>query len=69
MTPATDPRIKFLINLGQALHGYGIPAHRLENTLENAARRLGIRGEFFSGPTSLISSFGEPGDQHTAQPG
>ena len=68
-----DPRTRFLINLGRALHSYGIPAHRLENALANAASSLGIRAEFFFGPTSLISSFGEPGHQHTAlsrvQPG
>ncbi len=73
MTPVADPRIRFLIDLGKALHSYGIPAHRLEDAMENASDRLGIRAEFFSGPTSLISSFGEPGDQHTAlsrvQPG
>ncbi len=66
MSPANDPRIKFLIALGRALHSYGIPAHRLEDALGNAATRLGTRAEFFSGPTSLISSFGEPGAQHTA---
>ncbi len=66
MNPVADPRIRFLIDLGKALHGYGIPAHRLEDALGNASQRLGIRAEFFSGPTSLISSFGEPGDQHTA---
>jgi len=66
LSSANDPRIKFLIDLGRALHSYGIPAHRLEDALGNAATRLGIRAEFFSGPTSLISSFGEPGNQHTA---
>ncbi len=66
MTTANDPRIKFLIDLGRALHSYGVPAHRLEETLCNAASRLGIRAEFFSGPTSLTSSFGEVGAQHTA---
>ncbi len=66
MSPESDPRIKFLIALGRALHSYGIPAHRLEDALGNAAARLGIRAEFFSGPTSLISSFGEPGAQHTS---
>lgn len=66
MSAANDPRIQFLIALGRALHSYGIPAHRLEDALGNAAARLGIRAEFFSGPTSLISSYGEPGDQHTA---
>ena len=66
MTNVNDPRIRFLIALGRALHSYGIPAHRLEDALGNAAACLGIRAEFFSGPTSLISSFGEPGSQHTA---
>jgi uncharacterized membrane protein YjjP (DUF1212 family) len=66
VNPTADPRIRFLIDLGKALHSYGIPAHRLEDALGNAAERLGIRAEFFSGPTSLISSFGEPGNQHTA---
>jgi len=66
LSSPTDPRIKFLIDLGRALHSYGIPAHRLEDALGNAATRLGIRAEFFSGPTSLISSFGDPGQQHTA---
>lgn len=64
--PTHDPRIKFLIDMGRALHSYGIPAHRLEDALSNAASCLGIRAEFFSGPTSLISSFGPPGEQHTA---
>jgi uncharacterized membrane protein YjjP (DUF1212 family) len=61
-----DPRIDFLIALGRALHENGIPAHRLEETLGVAADRLGLRAEFFSTPTSLISAFGEPGSQQTA---
>jgi uncharacterized membrane protein YjjP (DUF1212 family) len=61
-----DPRIDFLIALGRALHENGIPAHRLEDTLGEAAARLGLRAEFFSTPTSLISAFGEPGNQQTA---
>ena len=63
---AVDPRVKFLVRLGRALHEYGVPAHRLEDTLSNASACLGVKGEFFSGPTSLISSFGEAGQQHTA---
>lgn len=66
MNAVVDPRIRFLIELGKALHRYGIPAHRLEMALGNAATSLGIRAEFFFGPTSLISSFGAPGNQHTA---
>ncbi len=63
MSFQNDPRVRFLTGLGRALHGYGIPSHRLEAALVNAARRLGIRAEFLSTPTSLISSFGEPDDQ------
>lgn len=61
-----DPRIDFLIALGRSLHENGIPAHRLEDTLSVASERLGLRAEFFSTPTSLISAFGEPGRQQTA---
>ena len=64
--PTVDPRIDFLIALGRALHENGIPAHRLEDTLSVAARRLDLRAEFFSTPTSLISAFGEPGSQQTS---
>jgi len=62
--PDADPRIRFVTDLGRALHGLGVPAHRLESALGNAADRLGIRAEFLSTPTSLISSFGPPGEQH-----
>ena len=65
--------MRFLEELGRALQGYSIPSHRVEGALANAARRLGVRAEFLSTPTSLISAFGEPGDQHVAlarvQPG
>ncbi|MCP4572192.1 MAG: threonine/serine exporter family protein [bacterium] len=73
MVAPTDSRIRFLTALGRALHSYGIPAHRLEAALANAAARLDIRAEFLSTPTSLTSSFGEPGEQHVTlvrvQPG
>lgn len=66
MSTESDPRISFLIALSRTLHQYGIPAHRLEEALGNAAARLGIRAEFFTGPTAVFSAFGEPGNQHTA---
>jgi len=73
LSQSPDLRIRFLIRLGRTLHGYGIPAHRLEEAMGNAAHSLGIEAQFFSGPTSLISSFGPAGEQHTAlsrvQPG
>lgn len=64
--PPQQDRIEFLIDLGRSLHGYGLPAHRLEAALVRTAADLGIRAEFFSTPTSLICSFGEPGRQQTS---
>jgi len=58
-----DARIRFLTMLGRALHSYGIPSHRLESALTNAATGLGIRAEFLSTPTSLTAAYGEPGRQ------
>lgn len=73
MVAPTDSRIRFLTALGRALHSYGIPSHRLEEALGSAAERLDLRAEFLSTPTSLTSSFGDPGDQHVTlarvQPG
>ncbi len=56
----------FLLALGAALHRHGIPAHRLEATLTRVSARLGVRGQFFSTPTSLSASFGPAGHQRGA---
>jgi uncharacterized membrane protein YjjP (DUF1212 family) len=56
--------IGFVLRLSRALHVYGIPAHRLEEVMEKAAEKLGLKGQFFSTPTSILASFGrqdEPG--------
>lgn len=49
--------IVFLEKLGRALHRYGSPAHRLEEAMTEVARRLGLRGQFFSTPTAIFASF------------
>ena len=66
----------FVTKLGQALHAYGSPAHRLEEALGRVAEILGLRGQFFSTPTGIFASFDygerqktlllrvEPGDVH-----
>ena len=53
-----DPARQFVLRLGHALHTYGYPAHRLEDTLVRVSRRLGLEGHFFSMPTALFVSFG-----------
>jgi len=54
---------RFVLALGAALHREGIPAHRLESALTEMGRRLDLRGQYFSTPTSLYAAFGPDGDQ------
>jgi uncharacterized membrane protein YjjP (DUF1212 family) len=60
-------RIAFVLELGKTLHLCGTSAFRLEEVLESVSRSLAlVNAQFFSTPTSLFSSFGEPGEQHTS---
>lgn len=58
--------IAFVLELGRALHRYGAPAHRLEDAMSQVSARLGLHGEFFSTPTSLMAMFGRPENHHTS---
>lgn len=60
-----DPRIAFILNLGRALHTSGYSADRLEEALSLASDRLGLIGQYFSTPTSIMASFGPQDDQRT----
>ncbi len=63
----TDPRdaaaITFVLELARALHMHGTPAHHLETALSTIARKLALRAEFFSTPTSIMVGFGQLVDQ------
>ncbi|RIK57799.1 hypothetical protein DCC62_29735 [candidate division KSB1 bacterium] len=61
-----DPRIVFMVKLGQALHRYGVPAHRLEQDMNLVAQRFGISGNFFATPTGIFASFGLPEEHRTS---
>jgi hypothetical protein len=61
--PAAPDPSRWVMRLGRALHAAGSPSHRVEEGMELAARRLGIRGQYFSTPTALFASFGS-GDDH-----
>jgi uncharacterized membrane protein YjjP (DUF1212 family) len=52
----------FLVRSAELLHAHGTPTDRLEETLEACARRLGVRGQFLSTPTSFLAAF-EDGDE------
>ncbi|QDE95795.1 threonine/serine ThrE exporter family protein [Myxococcus xanthus] len=58
--PPPGPAVAFTIRLGEALHRYGTPAHRLELLMQRVSERFGLEGRFFSTPTSIFSSFGPP---------
>ncbi len=62
----TDARIVFMVKLGQALHRYGVPAHRLEQGMNLVAQRFGIQGSFFVTPTGIFASFGLPEEHRTS---
>ena len=63
--PTQKVAIDFVLRLGRALHNYGYAAHLLEESLELAARRLNLIGQFFSTPTSIFAAFGRQTEQHT----
>lgn len=52
--------IRFVLQLGLALHRFGTPAHRIEEVMTVLGRRLGLDGRFVSTPTSISASFGPP---------
>ncbi|MGE0546495.1 MAG: threonine/serine exporter ThrE family protein [Kofleriaceae bacterium] len=63
--PANADAIGFVLALGRALHRYGTPAHRLEESLRVCCQRLGLEAEVFTTPTSIIMSFGDPTELRT----
>jgi uncharacterized membrane protein YjjP (DUF1212 family) len=62
---AADGRVNFLLDLGRALHESGLAAHQLEDLLALTSRRLGIEGQFFASPTSILAAFGSRHQQRT----
>lgn len=54
-----DPKVAFVLSVGEALHRYGAPAHRLEAALSRIADGLGLVARFYSTPTAILASFGE----------
>ena len=54
-----EASIGFVLALGNALHRYGTPAHRLEEALRRVALELDLEAEVFTTPTAIIMSFGK----------
>ncbi len=64
-TTPSSPAERFLAELGRALHGYGLPAYRLEDSLTRVAGHLGLELQVFSTPTALQLAIG-PSDAQRA---
>jgi uncharacterized membrane protein YjjP (DUF1212 family) len=56
---------KFIIQLGKALHTYGIPSYRIQAYLTKVARNLGLKGTFMDSPTWINYVFHEEGQEHS----
>jgi hypothetical protein len=60
-----DASIRFLLRLGRAMHAYGYSAEQLERALIAMAGRLGLEGQFFTTPTSILAAIGPLPRQRT----
>lgn len=63
--PSEDASIRFLLRLGRAMHDYGYSAEQLERGLAAMAGRLGLEGQFFTTPTSILAAIGPIQSQRT----
>jgi uncharacterized membrane protein YjjP (DUF1212 family) len=63
-TAPRDPGTEaFLLQLVQALHRHGLPAHRIEDALVRVGRKLGVELQVFSVPTGLTLGVGRAPEQ------
>ncbi|MBS0431747.1 MAG: threonine/serine exporter family protein [Proteobacteria bacterium] len=67
LEPVSRARIGFVIELTRRLHQYGAAAPRLEQAVDQVARKLGLVCETLSTPTSTVVSFSERGGDGLAQ--
>lgn len=58
--PLTPRHVAFVFKLGEALHRYGAPAHRLEEVLASVTAKLGVDARFYSTPTAIFATVGPP---------
>jgi len=66
---ALEPRTRFLLDLGLALHRNGVSSFRLEGALSKVAETLELRASFFSTPTALMASVNGHTHLLRAEPG
>lgn len=54
-------KYQFIIQLGKALHKYGIPSYQIEAYLSSVAQNIGVKGTFMDSPTWINYVFYEDG--------
>ena len=60
-----DVRVRLLVRIARALHAYGTPSHRLEETLGVLSTALEIEAQYLVTPTSIIASIGPESEAKT----
>lgn len=55
----------FIIALAESIHQNGIPAHRLENTMQMVCESIGVEVDFSATPELLLISFSTEGSSKT----
>ncbi|MFO7673664.1 MAG: threonine/serine exporter family protein [Lutibacter sp.] len=61
----TPKKYQFIIDLGRALHIYGIPSYKIQTYLTKVAKTQGITGTFMDLPTWINYAFYEDEGEHT----
>jgi uncharacterized membrane protein YjjP (DUF1212 family) len=61
----TPKKYQFIIELGRALHTYGIPSYKIQTYLPKVAKTQGISGTFMDLPTWINYVFYEDEGEHT----
>lgn len=57
-------KYQFIIQLGKALHAYGVPSHKIQRYLRQVSKRKNISGSFMDSPTRINYVFY---DKHTEE--
>jgi len=65
ITRDQDDAVVFALRIAMALQQYGLPSHRLEETMSLLDRHLRLESQFYSSPTMLMATFGYDRDQRT----
>lgn len=64
-TKEVEDSVKLTLMMARALQQNGIPAHRMEESVNTLCKHLGMKGDVFNSPGGLIMNIGKEGQQST----